>query len=96
MRLSLSSRYALHAVVYIAAVKKTDPVASNVIAQARGISDRFLLKVLRPLISAQILKSVKGPHGGYRLGRPASEISLLDVIEAVRRSDPGRNAFRAG
>jgi Rrf2 family protein len=54
-----------------------------VIAEARGISDRFLLKVLKPLVSAQILNSVKGPSGGYKLARRVSSISLLNVLEAV-------------
>ena len=61
----------------------TRPVASHHIAAARGIPDRFLLKVLKPLVSARILLSLKGPHGGYRLARKAEEISLLDVLEAV-------------
>jgi Rrf2 family protein len=85
MKLTLASRYALHAVVHLAGLKKTDPVASHLIAEARGISDRFLLKVLKPLVSAQILESVKGPSGGYRLARSrsASDISMLEVLEAV-------------
>jgi Rrf2 family protein len=83
MKLTLASRYALHAVAHLAAQKKDDPVASRLIAEARGISDRFLLKVLKPLVSAQILVSVKGPSGGYRLARAASDISMLDVLEAV-------------
>ena len=83
MKLSLASRYALHAVTYLATQKKSDPVASHIIAHARGISERFLLKVLRPLVSARILTSVKGPNGGYRLARTANDITMLDVIEAV-------------
>jgi len=67
----------------MACLKKNDPTPSHLIAQARGISDRFLLKVLKPLVSAQILISLKGPSGGYRLARQASEISMLDVLEAV-------------
>jgi Rrf2 family protein len=58
-------------------------MASHLVAQARGIPERFLLKVLKPLVSARILHSVKGPNGGYRLAKPASEVSLLEVIEAV-------------
>jgi len=83
MRLTRASSYALHAVEYMASVGEGRPLASHHIAKARGIPELFLLKVLRPLASAQILRSVKGPNGGYRLGRPASKISMLDVIEAV-------------
>jgi Rrf2 family protein len=83
MRLTRASVYALHAVAYMAGQKKNRPIASHVIAEKRRISERFLLKVLKPLVSAQILTSVKGPHGGYRLAKPATDINLLEVIEAV-------------
>jgi Rrf2 family protein len=83
MKLTRASSYALHALVHMATQKKNDPVASHLIAQARGIPDRFLLKVLKPLVTAQVLQSVKGPNGGYRLARPANEISMLEVLEAV-------------
>lgn len=83
MKLTRASSYALHAVAYMAARKRKQPVASHHIAKARGIPERFLLKVLKPLVSARVLHSVKGPNGGYRLARPASEISMLDIVEAV-------------
>src|SRR5215468_6313194 len=83
MRLTRASSYALHAVAFMAAQKQNRPVASHHIAKARGIPERFLLKVLKPLVSARLLHSVKGPNGGYRLAKPASEITLLEVIEAV-------------
>jgi Rrf2 family protein len=83
MKLTRASSYALHAVAYMAGQKKDQPTASHIIARKRGIPERFLLKVLKPLVSAQVLHSVKGPNGGYRLARPAAEISMLDVLEAV-------------
>src|SRR6516162_11512741 len=83
MKLTRASSYALHAVTYMASQKHEKPVASHHIAHARGIPERFLLKVLKPLVSARVLMSVKGPNGGYRLARPASAVSLLEVIEAV-------------
>jgi Rrf2 family protein len=84
MRLTRASSYALHAVVFMATQKQQNkPVASHHIAKARGIPERFLLKVLKPLVSARVLHSVKGPNGGYRLARTAHDISMLDVIEAV-------------
>lgn len=83
MKLTRASNYALHAVAYMAGQKKDAPVASHIIAEKRGIPKRFLLKVLKPLVSARVLTSVKGPEGGYRLARPAADVSLLEVIEAV-------------
>ena len=83
MKLTRASSYALHAVAYMAAQKHHEPVASHHIARARGIPERFLLKVLKPLVSARVLLSIKGPNGGYRLARPASAITMLDILEAV-------------
>src|SRR6266404_500182 len=83
MRLTRASSYALHALTNMARQKPGTPVASHKIAQEHGIPERFLLKVLHPLVSAGILSSLKGPHGGYRLARPTSDITLLEVVEAV-------------
>jgi len=96
MKLTRASSYALHAVAYMAAQKQQDrPVASHNIAQARGIPERFLLKVLKPLVSAspRVLKSIKGPNGGYQLARPPAEISVLEVIEAVDGPIRGQAPF---
>src|SRR6267378_7951844 len=83
MRLTRASSYALHALVFMAAQKHNRPVPSHIVAQARGIPERFLLKVLKPLVSARVLSSVKGPNGGYRLAKPASQITMLEILEAV-------------
>jgi Rrf2 family protein len=83
MRLTRASSYALHALVYMAGEKHHRPIPSHLVARDRGIPERFLLKVLKPLVSARVLQSLKGPNGGYRLARPASQITLLEVVEAV-------------
>jgi Rrf2 family protein len=81
--LTRASSYALHALAYMAGDPAEKPVPSHVVAADRGIPERFLLKVLRPLVSARVLTSVKGPNGGYRLLKPAKQITLLEVVEAV-------------
>jgi len=86
MKLTRASSYALHAVAYMAQQKTDRPVASHKIAQERGIPERFLLKVLKPLVSARVLTSVKGPNGGYKLARPATDISMLEIVEAVEQA----------
>jgi Rrf2 family protein len=83
MKLTRASSYALQAVAYMAAQKDKDPIASHIIAQKKKIPERFLLKVLKPLVSAQVLTSVKGPNGGYRLARAAKDINMLEILEAV-------------
>jgi Rrf2 family protein len=93
MKLTRASSYAIHALVFMAAEKKNHPVASHHIAKARGIPERFLLKVLKPLVSARVLHSVKGPNGGYRLARPANEITILEILEAVDGPVRGQPTF---
>ena len=83
MKLTRASSYALHAVAYMAQQKSTDPVASHHIAAARKIPERFLLKVLKPLVSARVLQSIKGPNGGYKLAKSANDITILEILEAV-------------
>jgi Rrf2 family protein len=95
MRLTRASSYALHALVHIAANKPTAPLASHEIAQAHKIPERFLLKVLKPLVSAGLLHSVKGPRGGYRLAKTPKEISMLDIVEAVDGPIRGLTAFHS-
>ena len=77
----------------MAAHKENQPIASHLVAQARGIPERFLLKVLKPLVSAQVLLSIKGPNGGYRLARPANDITMLEVLEAVDGPIRGQAPF---
>ena len=68
-------------------------MASHNIAAARGIPERFLLKVLKPLVSARVLLSIKGPNGGYRLAKPADEITMLEILEAVDGPIRGQAPF---
>ena len=53
------------------------------IAQAQGIPPSFMAKILRSLVRARLLRSSRGVHGGFALARPASKITLLDVVEAI-------------
>ena len=83
MKLSHASSYALRALVYLAGRDRGRLVPSSLIAHEGGIPELFLLKVLKPLVSARVLMSLRGPTGGYRLARAPETISMLDVIEAV-------------
>ena len=83
MKLTHACGYAIHAVAYLAKLKDDNLVASREIAEPQGQPERFLVKVLKPLVSAQVLLSLRGPNGGYRLARPARSITLLEIVEAV-------------
>jgi Rrf2 family transcriptional regulator, iron-sulfur cluster assembly transcription factor len=90
MNLTCASSYALHAVVFMARQKTDAPIASHKIAEALDMPDRFLLKVLHPLVEANLLESIKGPKGGYKLARPADEISVLAIVEGVDGAIDGK------
>jgi Rrf2 family protein len=95
MKLTRASSYALHAVAFMAQQKTDKPVASHKIAADRGIPERFLLKVLKPLVSAGVLRSIKGPNGGYQLARSPGDISMLEIVEAVDGRMRGQAPFDA-
>ncbi len=82
MRLTLGCGYALRALEYIAA-RGGRPATAHDIAEARRAPGRFLLRPLKALVTAGLLRSASRPGGGYRLGRPAARITLLEVVEAV-------------
>jgi Rrf2 family protein len=83
MRLTRATTYALQALTYMAQYRTTGPMPSHLAARARGVPERFLLKIFKPLVSARVLRSVRGPNGGYSLARPAKAITLLEIVEAV-------------
>ena len=60
-------------------------------AEFNGVPGAYLAKHLQALSRAGIVESVTGPGGGYRLARPATEITMLDVVEAIDGAEP---AFR--
>jgi Rrf2 family protein len=83
MKLTSASVYALRALLHLARHGSGGPVASHTIAAAEGLSERFLLKALAPLVKSGVLRSERRQGGGYCLARPARRTTLLEVVEAV-------------
>jgi Rrf2 family protein len=82
MQIPRKIEYALRAMIHLADVP--EGVANgNQIAEAEHIPKYFLEKVIRDLMRSGLVRSRRGPGGGYQLGRPAEAISFKDVIEAV-------------
>ncbi|HXP90209.1 MAG TPA: Rrf2 family transcriptional regulator [Fibrobacteria bacterium] len=75
--------HGLRAVLYIASRNVESPVRGEDIAREEDLPQPFLSKILKILSSRNILHSVRGPGGGFRLARSADEISLLDIVEAI-------------
>ena len=80
---SLACQHALRAVIYLAAVDDNRPVLALKIAEEIHAPHQMLAKVLHGLTGKGLVASTKGPGGGYRLARPAAELHVIDVIEAV-------------
>ena len=83
MRVSAKTDYALRAAVELAAAPEGTPVKGERLATSQSITLRFLENILLQLRHAGIVESRRGAEGGYRLARPAAEITLADVIRAI-------------
>lgn len=73
---------ALHGMVFIAGAEK-EPINVRAICQVMGCSEAHLVKALQRLVKSGLLYSIRGPRGGFGLTRPAAEISLYDIYEAL-------------
>ena len=84
MRLSTKGRYAVMAMADLAGNEGgTRPVSLAEIAKRQEISLSYLEQLFAKLRKAGLVKSVRGPGGGYRLSRPAGELRIADIILAV-------------
>jgi Rrf2 family protein len=82
MRISAKEDYAVRAVMELA-VAGGGPLTREQIAEAQKIPIAFLQNILIELRHAEIVEAQRGRDGGYRLARPASKITVADVVRAV-------------
>jgi Rrf2 family iron-responsive transcriptional regulator len=85
MRLTRQSSYAIRTLIYCA-VNAPDLSRIADIARAHAISELFLFKLIKPLVEAGLIETVRGRKGGIRLGRPAGEITLLDAVKLTEEN----------
>jgi Rrf2 family protein len=78
---------AIAAVIDIAINAASQPVAAKSLAARHGLPPRHLEPVLQALVRDGILKGVRGPHGGYVLGRERRQISADDILRAAGSAD---------
>ena len=83
MKLSMKSRYGLRALIDLSVNSKNEQVALGGIAERNNISPQYLEQVFASLRKAGIVKSIKGSQGGYFLNKPAEQITISEVIEAL-------------
>jgi Rrf2 family protein len=83
VRVSAKTDYAIRAAVELAAAPDDKPVKGERIATAQAIPLRFLENILMQLRHAGLVDSRRGADGGYKLARPAGDVTLADVIRAI-------------
>ena len=86
MKLTSKGRYAVTAMLDVALHASVGPVPLTDISERQGISLSYLEQLFAKLRKSELVNSVRGPGGGYFLGREASEISISQVIAAVDES----------
>ena len=83
MLLSKSCEYGLRATLYLARADPGVLIPIRTISDALGIPYHFLAKIVQTLIGAGLLTSVRGPHGGVALARPARGVTLDEIVLAL-------------
>jgi Rrf2 family protein len=83
MRLTTRSEYALLALIHLGRHRSSDFVSTETIARAQHIPLAYLEQILRALKRGRIVQSSKGQRGGYRLARPASEITIAEIVRQL-------------
>jgi Rrf2 family protein len=83
MHVTAKADYAVRAVIELAGSEQSAPRKVDEVAQAQGIPVSFLENILTQLRSSGIVRSQRGPEGGYWLAHPADEVNLAQVIRAV-------------
>jgi Rrf2 family protein len=82
MKLSRTIAYAIRATLQLSGGDRGVPIPCSQLANDGQMPERFLLQILRSLVTRGLLCSTRGVDGGYYLARPADQISLKDIIEA--------------
>lgn len=83
MLLSRSCEYGIRAALHLAGQPPNTLVPIRTISDELGLPYAFLAKIAQALIGAGLLTSTRGPHGGVALARPASQITLEEIVRAI-------------
>lgn len=83
MQITRQADYAIRAVMYLAQLGPDEKASTSQIAKEKDIPLSFLAKIIAQLSVAGLLQTMRGARGGVTLARPAQEINLLEVVEAI-------------
>lgn len=83
MQITRQADYALRAVIYLSRLEENEKAATGLIAEDQKIPPSFLAKIISQLSIAGLIHTSRGARGGVSLAKPADDISILDIIEAI-------------
>lgn len=87
MLFTYTERYALRCIIHMAERPEGELTTLEELSQEQGSSKQYLANILCHLTAAGLVRSYRGLHGGYALGRPANKITMADIWDAVRSAD---------
>jgi Rrf2 family protein len=91
VKLGEGVEWAVHSCTVLALVPPDSAMPAARLAEFHGVPPAYLAKHLQQLSAAGLIESVTGRRGGYRLARPAADVSVLEIVQAVEGND---RAFR--
>ncbi|MCL5735353.1 MAG: Rrf2 family transcriptional regulator [Actinobacteria bacterium] len=83
MKLSTRSTYGVRAMLVLALRERSGPVMSRTIAEEQGLPINYLEQLMSQLRKANLVTALRGPRGGFVLARPASDITIAEIVEAL-------------
>ncbi|HSG24543.1 MAG TPA: Rrf2 family transcriptional regulator [Anaerolineales bacterium] len=83
MQITRQADYAIRAILYLAQLGPDEKASTSQIAEEKDIPLSFLAKIIAQLSVAGLLQTMRGARGGVTLARPAKDINLLEVVEAI-------------
>ncbi|MEV2275642.1 Rrf2 family transcriptional regulator [Nocardiopsis sp. NPDC049922] len=83
MKLPVSTEWVLHCAASLAQIEPGETASATRLAEYFDVPAAYLAKQLQALVRAGVLAATTGPRGGFQLARPAAQISLLQIVEAV-------------
>ena len=95
MRLTTKGRYAVTAMLDLALRQNQGPISLAEISERQGISLSYLEQLFTRLRRSELVKSTRGPGGGYTLSRPADDIAVAEVITAVDEKVDTSQSYRS-
>lgn len=84
MVLTRAGDYGIFGVIYLAKQPKGKIVSLSEVSKAEGIPEKFLAKIFQSLTRSGLIRSYRGARGGFSLGRPASQITVKELLEAIQ------------